>query len=193
MTDKTSSNLLDAELIIEIKSGNERAFYELYKRYNTLLLIYANRKLADKEEAKDVVQEVFVRFWDQRANLAADLSVSAYLYKAVLNKVLNIYRHKDVLQRFETEQINYASTSANDTDFLIREKEIKAMIDQEIEAMPPRMREIYQLKKQYFLSTKAIAEKLALSEHTVSTQLKRAAKLLKDKFGLVIYVLYILR
>ncbi|MDQ8006218.1 MAG: RNA polymerase sigma-70 factor [Pedobacter sp.] len=193
MTKKTKSNLLDAELILEIKNGNEQAFYELYTRYSALLLVYAHRKLADKEEAKDVVQEVFVRFWDQRANLEPDLQVSAYLYKAVLNKVLNIYKHKDVLQRFETEQINSVTAVSNDTDFLIREKEIKAMIDREIEAMPPRMREIYQLKKQYFLSTKAIAEKLDLSEHTVSTQLKRAAKLLKDKFGLVIYVLYILR
>ncbi|MNK44412.1 RNA polymerase sigma factor CnrH [compost metagenome] len=193
MTKKTKSILLDAELIIEIKNNNEQAFYELYMRYSALLLIYAHRKLADKEEAKDVVQEVFIRFWDQRSNLELDLQVSAYLYKAVLNKVLNIYKHKDVLQRFETEQINSAATTSNDTDFLIREKEIRAMIEKEIEAMPPRMREIYQLKKQYFLSTKAIAEKLDLSEHTVSTQLKRAARLLKDKFGLAIYVLYILR
>lgn len=193
MTKKTKSTLLDAELIIEIINNNEQAFYELYMRYSTLLLVYANRKLADKEEAKDVVQEVFVHFWDQKANLASDLQVSAYLYKAVLNKILNIYKHKDVLQRFEAEQFNYTPTISNDTDFLIREKEIRAMIDKEIAAMPPRMREIYQLKKQYFLSTKAIAEKLELSEHTVSTQLKRAAKLLKDKFGLVIYVLYILR
>ena len=193
MTKKTKSILLDAELIIEIKNNNEQAFYELYMRYSALLLIYAHRKLADKEEAKDVVQEVFIRFWDQRSNLELDLQVSAYLYKAVLNKVLNIYKHKDVLQRFETEQINSAATTSNDTDFLIREKEIRAMIEKEIEAMPPRMREIYQLKKQYFLSTKAIAEKLDLSEHTVSTQLKRAARLLKDKFGLAIYALYILR
>lgn len=193
MTKKTKSTLLDAELIIEIINNNEQAFYELYMRYSTLLLVYANRKLADKEEAKDVVQEVFVHFWDQKANLASDLQVSAYLYKAVLNKILNIYKHKDVLQRFEAAQFNYTPTISNDTDFLIREKEIRAMIDKEIAAMPPRMREIYQLKKQYFLSTKAIAEKFELSEHTVSTQLKRAAKLLKDKFGLVIYVLYILR
>lgn len=193
MTKKTKANLLDAELIIEIKNSSEQAFYELYMRYSALLVVYAHRKLADKEEAKDVVQEVFIRFWDQRNNLEDDLAVSAYLYKSVLNKILNIYKHKDVLQRFETEQLNQPFLSSNDTDFLIREKEIRAMIDQEIAAMPPRMREIYQLKKQYFLSTKTIAEKLELSEHTVSTQLKRAAKLLKSKFGLVIYVLYILR
>ena len=193
MTKIKKANFLDAELIIEIKNNNEQAFYEIYMRYNTLLFIYAHRKLLDEEEAKDIVQEVFINLWHHRANLPDDLALSAYLYKAVLNKVLNVYKHKDVLQRFADDQLSQVNAAPNDTDFLIREKDIQAMIDQEIDAMPARMKEIYLLKKHYFLSTKAIAEELQLSEHTVSTQLKRAAKLLKEKLGLVLYVLYVLR
>lgn len=193
MTKRNKSTLLDAQLIREIRNDDEEAFYEIYLRYNTLLLIYAHRKLSDKEEAKDIVQDVFVGLWNNRKQLEPDLALSAYLYKSVLNKVLNVYKHKNVLERFAAENIQEEPIESSQTDYLIREKEIRAIIDKEIDAMPPRMREIYLLKKQYFLSTKAIAEKLELSEHTVSTQLKRAAKLLKSKFGLVFYVLYILR
>lgn len=193
MTKRNKSTLLDAQLIREIRNDDEEAFYEIYLRYNTLLLIYGHRKLSDKEEAKDIVQDVFVGLWNNRKQLEPDLALSAYLYKSVLNKVLNVYKHKNVLERFTAENIQEEPIESSQTDYLIREKEIRAMIDKEIDAMPPRMREIYLLKKQYFLSTKAIAEKLELSEHTVSTQLKRAARLLKNKFGLVFYVLYILR
>ena len=192
MTKEKKSSLLDSELVSAIKQDNEQAFYEIYIRYNSLLFIYAHRKLLDKEEAKDIVQEVFIYLWYNRATLPADLALSAYLYKAVLNKVLNVYKHKDVLQRFAQDQLQQSIPESNDTDFLIREKEIRAMIDKEIDAMPARMKEIYLLKKQYFLSTKAIAKELELSEHTVSTQLKRAAKMLKSRLGLVIYVLYVI-
>ena len=75
---------------------------------------------------------------------------------------------------------------------MIREKDIKALIETEIAQMPPRMREIYELKRKSFMTTKEIAEHLQISEHTVSTQMKRALKLLRIKLGLLIYILYIL-
>jgi RNA polymerase sigma factor (sigma-70 family) len=81
---------------------------------------------------------------------------------------------------------HYVEISNEDTDYLIREKDITLLIEKEILAMPPKMREIYTLKKKYFLSTKEIATELSLSEHTVSTQMKRALKHLKVKLGIIV-------
>ena len=65
------------------------------------------------------------------------------------------------------------------TDFLIREKDITAMIEKEISAMPAGMRTVYELKSKKYLTAKEIAAELGVAESTVNTQLKRAMKHLK--------------
>jgi RNA polymerase sigma-70 factor (ECF subfamily) len=86
----------------------------------------------------------------------------------------------------------YIDVSSEKTDYLIREKDILQLIEREIAAMPPRMKEVYTLKQQHYLSTKDIASKLGISEHTVSNHLKKASQHLRKKLGIVIYVLYLL-
>jgi RNA polymerase sigma-70 factor (family 1) len=185
-------SLTDIELIDLLKSADEAAFKEIYLRYDSLLYIYAYRKLKDKEEAKDVVQEVFIHLWNQRDTFILQTTLSGYLYKSVLNKVFNIFKHQNIVQQYINSNNHFIETDSAETDYLIREKDIIALIEKEIAAMPPRMREIYELKRKDFLTTKEIAEKLNISELTVSTQMKRALKVLKVKLGLVIYLVYII-
>ncbi len=61
-----------------IKKGQQQAFSELYHRYNQLLLLYAHKKLLDKEAAQDIVQDVFVAVWENREQLEINDSVKAY-------------------------------------------------------------------------------------------------------------------
>ena len=72
---------------------------------------------------------------------------------------------------------------------MIREKDLQAMIDIEIQAMPKGMREVYEMRRNSYLSIKATAEQLGVAESTVITQMKRAIKHLKVKFGLIIYMI----
>lgn len=182
----------DDELLALLGKGDDFAFKEIYDRYNGLLYLYAYRKLQDREESKDIVQEVFIKLWNNRDAFVIKTFLSGYLYKSVLNRVLNVFKHKNITQHYAAFHNQEIDIDQNETDFLIREKEITALIEQEIANMPPRMKEIYELKKKSFLSTKEIAAQLNLSEFTVSTQLKRALKHLRGKFGLVIFVLYII-
>jgi RNA polymerase sigma factor (sigma-70 family) len=107
----------------------------------------------------------------------------------VLNRVLDVFKHREVKLAYAGQ---YVEVDTADTDFLIREKELEALIEKEIQAMPPKMREIYILKRRQYLSTKEIADQLDISEHTVNTQMKRALKHLRVKLGLLVYLLYIL-
>lgn len=182
----------DKDLVDLLVKDDDAAFREIYKRYNTLLYLYAYRKLQDKEESKDVVQEVFITLWDNRRNFLLKTFLAGYLYKSVLNRVLNVFRHKGITQKYADIQKLEIDVDSTETDFLIREKEISALIASEIDNMPPRMKEIYLLKKQNYLSTKEIAAQLDLSELTVSTQLKRALKHLRSRLGLIIFLLYII-
>jgi RNA polymerase sigma-70 factor (family 1) len=181
--------LSDAELLVLVSQDNEAAFEILFQRFDALLYSYAYRKLRDKLEAQDVVQEVFIALWDRRHDFQLKTSLQGYLYKSTLNKVLDIFKHRTVRTAYAH---TYVEVNSAETDFLIRERELEALIAKEIEAMPPKMREVYILKRQQYLSTKEIAEQLDISEHTVNTQMKRALRHLRMKLGLLVYLLYIL-
>lgn len=179
------SKYSDSELTILLRDGDDAAFREIYLRYDKLLYLYAYKKLRNKEEAKDVVQDIFTWLLNNRLELKLKMSLSSYLYKSVLNKIFDIFKHKGIIRKYADSGRHYIEVNNQETDYLIREKDITILINKEIAAMPPKMREIYLLKRKQFLSTKEIAGQLGLSEHTVSTQLKRALKHLKVKLGII--------
>jgi len=187
------SEKTDKELIVLLKDNNHNAFKEIYNRYNGLLFAYAYKRLQVEEEAKDVIQEVFIGLWENRGNFILKTYLSGFLYKSVLNKILNIWKHKRVIRHHVLSLSLEVDVDSEETDFLIREKDIAALVEKEIAAMPPRMREIYELKYRQYMSVKQIANDLNISENTVATQLQRASAHLKNKLGVVVFAIYMLQ
>jgi RNA polymerase sigma-70 factor (family 1) len=184
--------LTDIELTSLFKEGDHAAFEEIFNRYNKLLFLYAFKKLQDREQAKDLVQDVFVWLWDNHREYNIKTTLSGFLYKTVLNKVFDIFRHNEIINKYVNSGACAIDVDDAQTDYLIREKEIATLIDQEIANMPPRMREIFELKHKQFYKTKEIAAQLKISEYTVSTQLKRALKHLRVRLGIYVYLLFII-
>jgi RNA polymerase sigma-70 factor (family 1) len=183
----------DNQLLVLLKNGDESAFAEIYQRYQTLLFLYADKKLRDQEESKDIIQEVFVSLWNARAKIGESVSLAHYLYRAVLNRILNYFRNTGVTQEYiSTLQATIDPQSATSADYLIREKDISAMIELEISLLPEKMREVFELRRNNYLSNKEIALKLGISEHTVATQIKNALKILKKKLGSAVFSVYFL-
>src|SRR5215217_7267018 len=186
------SSYNDYELTQLFMSGDDVAFKEIYLRYDKPLYLYAYHKLGNKEESRDVIQDVFAWLLNNRLGLDLKTTLSGYLYKSVLNKIYNIYKHKQILNKYTEEGNGYLDLERTGTDFLVREKDIRAMIDKTIAEMPPRMREVYELKSKRYMSARQIAEYTGVAESTVNTQLKRAMKHLKLKLGLLAYLMFIL-
>lgn len=186
------SKCTDQELVAAMRDGSDAAFKEIYDRYFNLLYLFAYNKLRDTEEAEDVVHDVFAWIIDHRKDFTLLTSLSSYLYKSVLNKVFNIFNHQSIIKKYLDEGDHFIEVDSAETDYLIREKDIAALIRQEIDAMPPKMREVYELKFNGYFSSKEIAAKMDISENTVNTHLKRAVKQLKKNLGTAVLVLYIL-
>ncbi|EHQ28745.1 RNA polymerase sigma factor [Mucilaginibacter paludis] len=184
--------LSDLELTKRLRSGDDDAFREIYQRYDKPLYLYAYHKLGSKEEARDVIQDVFAWLLDHRENIDLKTTLSGYLYQSVLHKVFNIFKHQKVLEKYANEEYTYTDIESKETDYLIREKDIIAMVEKEIALMPPRMREIYTLRSKNYMTNKQIAEQLGIAEATVATQIKRAMKHLRVKLGIAVYLLYII-
>jgi len=182
--------LNDSDLLLLLRNSNENAYTAIYKRYHPLLLIYIHKKLLNKQESQDVVHEVLIHLWNHRSNLPENMALPAYLYSAARNKAFDIFAHRKVEEKYLTSLQNFIPMY-DGTDYLLRENEIKRLIQKEIESLPPRMQEIFQLSRRDKLTNKEIAALLSLSTHTVDTQIKRALKILKGKLGPLFFLLYI--
>jgi RNA polymerase sigma-70 factor (family 1) len=190
---KDYSNDNEQELIRLFSAGDDDAFKEIYLRYDKPLYLYAYHKLGNKEESRDVVQDVFAWMLNNRRRLDMNTTLSGYLYKSVLNKIYNIYKHKQVLDKYADSGNTFVDLEPSGTDFLIREKDILAVIEKTIAEMPKGMREVYELRSKEYMSAKEIAAHLSVAESTVNTQLKRAMKHLKLKLGLLVFIVFILQ
>jgi RNA polymerase sigma-70 factor (family 1) len=184
----------DVELLGMLKASDRRAYTEIYNRYHYLLLNHAYKKLRDEELAKDVIQELFAGLWLRREQEINAANLAGYLYTITRNKILDIFAHQKVRSNYvESSLQDFARhNSYSNTDHLVREKEFMIYIEREIQALPKKMREIFELSRKGNLTHKEIAEQLDTSEHNVSKQISNAIKILKKKTDIfiLIYFLY---
>ena len=183
----------DSELSYLLTQDDEQAFTEIYHRFYGLLFIHASKRLNSDEEAKDVVQQLFESLWLKRAQVKPDGNLSAYLYKAIRHRILDIFSHQEVENKYVDSLQSFIDQEQEFTDYRVREKQMKALIEKEIDSLPPKMREIFLLSRMENKSHKEIAQELGISELTVKTQVKKALKILRSKLGLFVYVAFLLK
>lgn len=184
--------ITDQELAKMLALGDQTAFAEIYSRYKFILYNHAWNKTRDKQEAQDTLQEVFAMIWSKRATINIGNNLSGYLYTCVRNHILNVIVRKNTHNKYTSSILKFAQTGAVFTDHLIRENQLKALIDKEIAALPPRMRQVFELSRKEHLSHKQIAEIMGTSEETVKKQMSRALKSLRLKLGLPVFLLMLL-
>jgi RNA polymerase sigma-70 factor (family 1) len=186
-------NLSDNELLSLIREDNALAYAEIYERYKFILHAHALNKTRDREEARDVVQEVFVYLWDKRATIRIDGEVSGYLYTAMRNAFLNRVSRQIVKNKYTESLKLFSQRDTVETDYRVRERQLKELIEKEIALLPPKMREVFELSRKQNFSHKEISELLDISEQTVSKQVTNALRILRVKLGIFVYLYFLLQ
>lgn len=184
-------SLSDQQLSDLLRSGDKAAYTEVYERYFSLLYVHAIRKLGNEDDAKDLVQELFTALWYKHAELE-QANLAAYLFTSVRNRVLDIYSRQKVASKYIASFQDYLSTASDVAEHLVREKQLTALIEKEIQALPAKMREIFELSRKANLSHKEIAELLQISEQTVAKQVSNALKTLRVKLGIFVFIMMII-
>lgn len=185
-------SLTDFELTTLLKKGDLIAYSEIYNRFQGVLYLYACKITKNEDDAEDIVQEVFVYLWEKRFNITINSSISVYLYKAVKYKFINLLDHKKVRADYIDSFNQFLDQGSYITDHFIRQKEFSKIIEQEIAALPDKMREVFELSRKTDLSRKEIAEKLGLSEKTVKNQISNALKILRSRLTLFAFLMLLL-
>lgn len=180
-------NFSDKELFGLLIQGNESAFSEMYRRYKEALYFHANRTLSNHDEARDMVQEVFTSLWAKRESLNIPDSVDAYLYGAIRNRILNYIAHQKVIDRYIGSLDTFLSFSNNTTDHPLRHKQLENILLREIERLPKKMKEVFEMSRKQGMTYKQIAEELNISDQSVKKQIQRAIKILRIKIKLNLF------
>lgn len=182
----------DNELFSLLSKDDYSAYTEIYDRYAPLLYMHAYKRLRNREEAKDIIQELFITIWERRSEIELKSNLSAYLYTSIRNRVLKVISHKQVESSYIISLQNSIQKGYATTDHLVREKELIDIIEKEINALPSKMRLVFNLSRKSHLSHREIAEKLDLSESTVKKQVNNALKVLRVKLQALLYVIILL-
>jgi RNA polymerase sigma-70 factor (family 1) len=186
------SVLSDFELAAFLKQGDPLAFTEVYDRYWSVLYLHARRMLRDDQEAQDIVQELFAEVWRRAPEISYNVKLSSYLYKSIRNRVFDYIEHKKVVDDYQRSLIEFIATDSASSDELVRERELALIIEQEIAALPPKMREVFELSRKQHLSYREIGEQLGISEHTVKRQVSNALGILRTKLGVSSIIVFML-
>jgi len=192
MSVENYGEISDDELIRLLKVGDNAAFSSIYKKYLCLVISEALKKLGDEEHAQDIAQDVFVNLWIKRKQLPEIWNLAGYLINSAKNAIFNFFEHKDVEAKYASSLKDYVNTgSTAHTDYLVREKEWTKYINDAIESLPAKMKEVYKLRVDSGLSHKQVAQALGLSERTVNAQMINAIKRLKSRLTVITFFLCI--
>lgn len=182
----------DRELTVLLRDGDQFAYTEIYDRYKRLLYLFAFKRLGRREDVKDIIHEIFMSLWQNREQLNLTYSLTTYLHSAVRNKIVDVIAHQQVSARYVETFNAYRASGQSTTDYLVRQKELTALIEKEIEALPVKMRQVFEMSRNHNYSRKQIADELGLSEETVKSHMHHAIKILKVKLGpLLVLALFV--
>ncbi|HWV72851.1 MAG TPA: RNA polymerase sigma-70 factor [Pseudosphingobacterium sp.] len=176
-------------LLLQLQQGDEKAFEVLYHRYKGLLYTHAYKKLSDREEVRDIIHEIFSGIWEKRETLNVTTSFSAYLYQAVRFKVIDRLSKGRSAKTYLDSLENFAQTFTATTDHRLRENMLRDLIEKEINNLPTKMRQVFELSRKEGLSHKEIAELLSISEEGVRSHIKHALRILRLKVGVYLIML----
>ena len=175
------TDYIDDNLIAYLRKGDKQAYKTLFEKYGARLYLFALKYLKEKEDAKDLLNEVFLTLWENRQNLRTNSSLQSYLFTIAYNNIrqrfLRKIREEKYVRVFAEEYLFDTSKGEEQLDYQLFVDKINRIID----LLPPRRREIFILNYKQELKNHQIAEKLGLSDHHVKKQLVIARKFVIDK------------
>ncbi len=158
---------------------DEKFLEHLFREYFASLMAFSVKILGDEDEARDVVQKVFISLWERRQSLDLDSSMKSYLFKSVHNRSLNVIRDR---KKFSDAPLPELEDSV-DVGTRLEALELEERIGELIKDLPEKTREVFELSRMEGLKYGEIAEKLGISVKTVENQMSRALRILREKLA----------
>jgi len=173
----------DAELVANIRAGDEATFEQVYRTYHASMWEIAHRYMRDRDGAEDVVHDVFRMVWERRASLVVEGALAVYLFGAVRHRALNVLRHTGVVRRaadaFGSDDVPALGTPPPRADAEAAVHDLERYVMRYVDALPERTRTLVLLRWRHRLSYPEIAAALGMSTDAAKKLGQRVQQVLR--------------
>ena len=185
----------EKDLIGRLNRGSTEAFDALFHAYSSKLYHFAHGYLKSREDAEELVQDVFCKIWERRKEIKKEFLFSSYLFAIAFNQIKKYFRSKARLN-------SYIESSATTTSDLKVHEDVNyfsllKVVTQLISQMPERRRMVFQKSRFEGKNAREIAEEMQISQSTVENHLNKALRFLRQHLkdehlaGLLFFGLFI--
>lgn len=181
--------MISSEDLNSFRKGDQRVFEKIFESFYKSLVVFAQKYVNKMDVAEDLVQEVFVRFWEKRASVKNIDSLKAFLYVSVRNTCLNELRHQKNVAKYEREMLALKSQESFFMNDLI-EEETTRLVMQAVNELPEQTRAVFDMSLNGIKNAQ-ISEELNLSISTVKYHKMKAVLVLRQQLKGSFYLLAI--
>lgn len=181
----------DTQVILQkIAKGDMQAFEMFYKKYHYRLFMYARKFIADDEAIRDILQEFFTDFWENRRKFDIHTTPEGYIFRSIHNRCIDYIRKSTIRNdftdladvRLNEIKARYFFTENGPLNTVFSE-DIEAIVDKVIADLPEQCRRVFLMSRKEGISTREIAEAMSLSPRTVESHVYRVLKILKTNLS----------
>jgi len=168
----------DYELMDKLRNGDLEAFDQIFKKYSNRLFGFALSYLKSKEDTEGLVQDVFLKIWENRKNLKKESSLKSYLFTIAYHDMCRIFRKKQIHEKYK-EEISIADNKTINMEEQLEYKAILEQVDKLVDKLPEKQKIIFIKSRKEGKSTHEIAEEMNLAPGTVDNQISATLKFLR--------------
>lgn len=186
----------DPALVLLLQKGSFLAFEKLFGKYGQKLFNFSFSYLKNQDDAGEVVQEVFLKIWLNRASLKADASFQSYLFTIAFNTIKKSFNRKAKQELFRLELVDILASEESTADYENNYQAVVTKLNLFIDEMPEKRKEIFIQRKQQGKPVRQIAREMGISVKTVENQITEAMKFIRKRFeeelpdGLLLFTLF---
>jgi len=168
----------DEELLNRLLHGNREAFEDIFIRYWYPLFKVANSRIKSREEAEEIVQDIFAALWKNR-NTSIISNLSSYLLSSVRKGVISKIRSKLVHEKYRNHYLKFFPGYSMVTDESVEFEELSNAIENALLQLPEKSQQVFRLNRLQGLSISEISETLKMPRRTIEHHLTKSIRELR--------------
>ena len=181
-------------LLEKLKNDDQSAFTVIFTKYYQDLVRFSFGFTHNPDASEEIVQEVFLKLWENRNSLLIHNSLKSYLLKIVQNRSIDSLRHLNITHKYASIVLEHPLLSENDTENYILHSELEANFNHAMLKIPAEYSEAFRMSRIETLNYQEIAQKLEISVRTVEVRISKALSLLREELkDFLVFVLILLQ
>lgn len=168
-------------LLGKLKNDDQTAFTVIFTTYYSDLVRFSYRFTHNQDVSEEIVQEVFLKLWENRYSVDIQISLKSFLLRAVQNRCIDSLRHVSITNKYASVILEHPALAENDTENYILYSDLETHFNQAMSKIPAQYAEAFRMSRMQAQSYQEIAAKLGVSVRTVEVRIAKALSLLREE------------